>query len=140
MAYLTRDEILSAHDLATETVAVPEWGGEVLVRGLSGRERDGFEASVLEMRGQDTKVNLINLRAKLVAHCVIDAETGRRLFGDADIAALGDKSALALQRVFDVAQRLSGLSRSDVEELAKKSDDGQSVDSGFGSLLLSVPQ
>jgi hypothetical protein len=32
---------------------------------------------------------------------------------------LGEKSAAALQRVFEVGQRLSGLSDDDVEELAK---------------------
>ena len=38
---------------------------------------------------------------------------------DADMEALGEKSAAALQRVFDVARRLSGMSESDVEELTK---------------------
>jgi hypothetical protein len=34
------------------------------------------------------------------------------------VALLGEKSAAALQRVFEVGQRLSGLSDGDVEELA----------------------
>ena len=33
---LTRDAILNAADLKTEAVPVPEWGGDVLVRGLTG--------------------------------------------------------------------------------------------------------
>jgi hypothetical protein len=35
--------------------------------------------------------------------------TGNRLFEDAEITALGRKSALALDRVFAVAQRLNGI-------------------------------
>jgi hypothetical protein len=48
------------------------------------------------------------------------------LFTDEDVAALGQRSAAALERVFDAASRLSGLSAEDMEELAKNSESGQS--------------
>lgn len=123
MAMLTREEILAAVDLAREVVAVPEWGGEVLVQGLSGAERDAFEGSVVMFGNTNGRtgapaMNMDNLRAKLAARCIVD-ETGRRLFEDEDITALGAKSAIALQRVFETAQRLSGLTQADVDELAK---------------------
>ncbi len=129
MTRLTRDEILNAPDLQTEELEVPEWGGAVLVRGMTGRQRDAFEASVVESNGKSTHVNLNNFRAKLVAACLVD-EAGQCLFGAADIVKLGDKSAVALQRIYEVAQRLSGLSSADVDELVKKSENGQSVASG----------
>lgn len=125
MALLTRDAILQAQDLPTVDVEVPEWGGTVRVRALTGAERDAFEQSIVEQRGKSTKMNLANLRAKLVALTVVDEE-GKRLFSDADAKLLGQKSALALNRVFEVAQKLSGLSPEDVEELTKNSEDGQS--------------
>ena len=118
MPFLTRDAILQADDLPMETVSVPEWGGEVLVRGLTGTERDAFEESVLTGKGKQRDVSMQNVRAKLVSRCLVDEE-GERLFSDADVRALGQKSAAALTRVFDVAQRLSGLSPDDVEELEK---------------------
>ena len=128
MALLSREAILAASDLKTEEVAVPEWGGAVLVRGLTGAERDVYEQSVLTGKGKNRDVNLKNARAKLIAMSVID-ESGNRLFNTgADVEALGKKSAAAIQRVFEVAQRLSGLSDSDVEELAGNSS-GQSEDS-----------
>lgn len=117
MALLSRDAILQAQDLPTERVEVPEWGGEVIVRGLTAAERDQFEQSIVEARGKDTRVNLRNIRAKLVALCVVDEE-GKRLFKDEDAELLGRKSAVALNRIFEVAQRLSGLRPEDVEELA----------------------
>lgn len=129
MAILTRDQILQANDIITETVPVPEWGGEVLVRGLSGSERDGFEDATLEQKGKSRRVNLANVRARLCALSIVD-ENGKRMFSDEDVRALGRKSAAALDRVFSAAQRLSGLSDEDVEELAKNSDGGQSEDSG----------
>jgi len=51
------------------------------------------------------------------------------LFTDADVKALGMKSAVALQRVFDVAQRLSGITSDDVDELAKELDENPFEDS-----------
>ena len=40
MAYLDKAAILTADDLGRREVAVPEWGGTVLIRGLTGAERD----------------------------------------------------------------------------------------------------
>lgn len=115
---LTREQILGAKDIRTEEVKVPEWGGSVLVRGLTGAERDRFEESVIEQRGKVTKVKLKDARARLVALSVVDEE-GKRLFSDADVAVLTEKSAAALDRVYAVAARLSGISEEDMEELLK---------------------
>lgn len=113
---LTRDVILAAVDLKTETVPVPEWGGDVEVRGLTGAERDAFEQSLYV----DNKFTASNIRARLVAFCVCD-EKGERVFSDKDAEALGRKSGLALDRVYDVAQRLSGIGKKELEEARKKS-------------------
>lgn len=123
--YLTRDAILQATDLTFEDVQVPEWGGMVRVRGLTGAERDAFEASVVERQGKQSKLNMTNIRARFVALVVVDGE-GKRLFSDADVAALGRKSGVALNRVFEVAQRLSGITETDMSELEKNSAGGQS--------------
>jgi hypothetical protein len=128
---LTRDAILQAQDLPRELVDVPEWGGSVYVRALTGAERDAFETSIVEQRGKSTKMNLKNIRAKLVALTVVDEE-GNRIFSDSDASALGKKSAAALDRVFEVAQRLSGLRPEDVEELSKNFGSDQSEDSISG--------
>lgn len=127
---LTREQILEAQDLQKELVEVPEWGGAVYVRALTGTERDAFEQSMIEMRTvrrgrrEETvrELRLQNLRARLCAMTICD-ENGNRLFTDADIQLLGQKSASALNRVFEVAQRLSGLRDEDVEELVGNSDD-----------------
>lgn len=125
MGLLSREQILGADDVGTEDVEVPEWGGSVRVRGLSGAERDAYEASLVRTRGKNQEVNLQNVRAKLVAWSVID-ENGERLFAQSDVKALGEKSASALDRVWEVARKLSRLSDEDVEELAEGFDDAQS--------------
>jgi len=116
---LTKDVILSVQDIAREQVEVPEWGGHVFVRGMTGEERDSFEASLVERRGKTRELNFKNMRAGLVARCVVD-ENGTRLFTDGDIAKLGQKSASALDRLYEVASRLSGIGEKDVEELVEE--------------------
>src|SRR6266704_1000355 len=116
---LDRERILAVPDITTEAVDVPEWGGAVTVRGLTGDERDDFEATCVKGRGRKTEVNLRNFRAKLVARSCVAADGVSRLFSDEDAAALGKKSGAAINRVFEVAARLSGLTDADMEELAK---------------------
>jgi len=117
MAVLKRDEILQAADIQKEVVSVPEWGGDVYVKGMTGAERDKFESSMVTIRGKDREMNLANIRAKLASMTICD-EAGVRLFKEEDVQALSRKSASALQRIFEVAQRLSGIGDEDVEELA----------------------
>ena len=74
MTYLSRDTILQREDIVTEDVEVPEWSGTVRVRGMSGVERDAFEASLIEQpvangqrkrRNQTaTKSNLANVQGQ----------------------------------------------------------------------------
>src|SRR5512139_3678645 len=103
MSLLTREQILKAADIQTERVAVPEWGGEVLVRGMSGAERDAFEASIVATDGKKTRVEMKNIRARMAALCMVD-ENGKRLFSQADLDELGMKSAAALNRVYEACQ------------------------------------
>ena len=111
---LTRDTILQSDDLPSELVNVPEWGGEIFVRTLTGTERDAFEQSMVQKKN---KPNMQNVRARFAVLTICD-DKGERVFTDADAAELGKKSAAALDRVFAVAQRLNGFSQDDAEDLA----------------------
>jgi hypothetical protein len=119
-SYLGRDAILKAAALKTEDVPVPEWGGSVLVRELRGRERDEWEASLAVQRGRQMVPDVANMRAKLVARCIVDGDL-EPVFSQQDVNALGELSAAALDRVFEVASKLSGLNPDAVEEMAKNS-------------------
>lgn len=142
---LTRDEIQQAKDTQIEPVEVPEWGKDedgspkvVFIRGLTGTDRDDFEMNMIETKGKKTELNLRNLRAKLIVRCAVDSEdpeAAKKLFTIEDVEWLGRKSGMALQRCYAVAQRLSGLSAEDVEELASELGKDQSDGSGSDSLL-----
>jgi len=94
---------------------------------LSGTERDQFEDSIMKVDKRDFQ----GIRAKLVALSVVD-ENGERLFTFEEASKLGEKSARALDRVFAAAQRLSGFTKKDMEELTENLSPGQSDDSTSG--------
>jgi hypothetical protein len=119
--YLNRDQILKADDLPSEEVEVPEWSGTVRVRGLSGKGRDEYWASMTVQRGKTQTLDVANATAKLVARCVV-GEDGEPLFTQNDVHALGERSGAALNRVFEVASRLSGISDDDMDEAGKASE------------------
>lgn len=125
MPTLTREQILKADDLVTEIVDVPEWNGSVIIRTITGIERDQLEASIVTDSGEK---NMDNLRAKLIVLSVVD-EDGKRMFNTVDIVALGGKSAAALSRIFTVAMKLSGFSKEEVEKLTENLSKGQSENS-----------
>ena len=115
---LNKESILALQDIVTEIVEVPEWGGAVKVRGLTAAERDAFEGEVVQRRGNDVKTNTRNMRARMVVMSVVN-EDGSRMFSYHDIELLGEKSARAIDRIFSVAMKLSGLGEKDVAELTE---------------------
>ncbi|PRH79407.1 hypothetical protein C6N75_10005 [Streptomyces solincola] len=128
MGFLTKEQIFAADDLPVEIVHVPEWGGDVRLKMLTAAERDAFEASTVQMRGGKQKQNLANLRARLVALCIVDEE-GRRIFQSGDVTRLGNKSASALQRLFDKCNEMNALSEDDIEELTEGFEETPAEDS-----------
>lgn len=118
---LSRDAILGVNDLQVEKVFVPEWGDEVIIRGLTGEELDAYQGSRRQIRNAGTpqaEVVFIqdNARAGLLVKCIVD-ENGDRIFTDQDAGLLGMKNGKVLDRLYDVATRLSGMSDDEAEEM-----------------------
>lgn len=120
--------ILSRDDTVYEVVPCPEWGVDVTIRSLSATERDKWEEGLMKtvrkMRKGKIKTtrepSYDNIRAKLVAvSACVGLNNSTRIFTDEQANALGMKNAAVLDRLFDVAQRLSAFTEEDVEELTK---------------------
>jgi hypothetical protein len=110
-----RDAILEPTDLTTEEVHVPEWGMTIRVRTITATEREQLYMSIEDSR---TKNEPTNFMARLVAASVVD-ETGNKIFQMTDAVRIGNKSGSAVNRIADVAIRLSGIGQAQVEELRK---------------------
>lgn len=113
---LTREDILGADDLKVEAVLVEDWKqGTVYVHTLTGNERDAWEERCTNQK--KNRINIRMLKAKLVIASCFD-EAGKKLFVETDAEVLNDKSAKCIDQLFAVAQRLSGLSTKEAEEIA----------------------
>jgi len=115
---LSREDILKAEDRRIEVVEVPEWGGSVRVRSMTGAERDQFEGEVLDIRRGGVELKRANFRARLVVRTVV-GDDDKPMFSPGDLEALGAKSAAALDRVIAIAMRLNGLEPGALEVAAK---------------------
>jgi len=118
MTVLSKDAIKQATDFKVEKVSVPEWGGDVYLKTLSGTERDAFEEGYAEQK-------MKNFRARFLVLTLCD-ESGERMFSDDEAADLGGKSAVVLNRLFDAAWALNAFRTEDVDALGNDSASDQS--------------
>lgn len=118
MPLLSKSQILAPEELPWEEVEVPEWGGSVRVRVMTGMEKDAWEASIYRMKGSDVELNQDNFRASLISRCLCD-ENGPMEFSPLEILELGQKSSVALDRVFQAAKRINRIDKKDQDELTK---------------------
>ena len=125
---LSRESIFSASDIETEEVYVPEWKGSVFVRGLTAGQREKWLNVSITLKGKNQEVSTNNAKARLVVMAIVDGD-GKLLFTEADILKLGQKSAVAIDRIYEVAARLSGISDGDPEDIAKNFASDQADDS-----------
>lgn len=133
---MTRDQILATPRAGYADVDlsdIPGWGS-VRIKDLTGNERDRIEAScVVERLVTDSKgkrkikkdTSIEGLRAKFVAACAVD-ENGAPLFSEADVKALGDLNARALDRIFTAIQERNGLRAEDMDVFVENFSEGQS--------------
>lgn len=113
---LDRKSILAVNDLVIEPVEVPEWGGQVNVRLMSGAGREIFESLVSEAKEEGKP----NIRA-ILAICTVCDDAGKLLFTKEDVSAVASRSWKALDRIFDVSRKLNGIGASEVKDAEKNS-------------------
>lgn len=112
MAVSLAERILSAQDLAEETLEVPEWGVTLLVRGMTGAQRSAFyraSGGNVAGNGGPPQVNVDGSMAFILEACVYDPETGGAVFTPEQAAAALRKSGAVIDRVTTLALKLSGL-------------------------------
>lgn len=141
MAFLTAEQILVADDVKTEVVSVPEWGGEVRVRGAMANEMDEYEQTLVTTKFVDDKAEVVsnsaNAKARLVVKLIVDGN-GNRIFNDSQAEDIGRKSHAAVNRLFQKIQELSGRTRKAQGGLEKNLGGGPTTSSGTPSSVISA--
>lgn len=140
MNALSREALLGAIGCPEEPVAVVGLKAVVVMKGLTGEALDEYHQAITVGKGNKRDVNMSNLRTKLLVRtihvAVPDGKSfvaGARMFGDDDAAALGKIRGDVIGQLFPIAQRLSGLSDEEVEELGKPSTTTNSGTSSSSS-------
>lgn len=122
MAVLTKDDILKLVQFVPHEVSVPGVEGTFLLRAMSSRQRDQYEASTLDENGNvDVSRFTHNMRANLVAQCLVDSN-GELLFPNGGAEELGNLPASIMAPLFEKAQVINGMVNKDedVEDALKK--------------------
>jgi hypothetical protein len=96
---------------------------------MTGADRDSWELSMLNADG-GVDFQGFN-RAALVSRCIVD-ENFEKIFKTPDqVSKLAQKSAVVLDRLFDICQELNGITDDDLDELEKNSVTVLNEDSGL---------
>lgn len=119
-----KERILSSKDLKKEKVLTPEWEKVpfVFVTEMRADDRDDFDQYIFEMRSKldPKKREYPHIRAALAVATIVD-EKGERIFSFDDVEAVGNKSGIVLDRIFDASNRLNKIFGSERENAEKKS-------------------
>lgn len=119
---LTLQEIIAAQDRTPVEVEVPEWGGAVYVVGMSGDDRDRFDSTwgaKLSASNEDGPIDMAGLRALVVSKTLCDADGVLLIKRESEVTQLGRKSSAALDKIFSLACKLSGIDLGDDDDMVK---------------------
>jgi len=111
-----REKILACDDTLKQLVEIPEWGVELEVRSITGRQRNEVYEGATNSQG---KVDLTMVYANLLMSAVFDPKTGKPVFRKGDGKELMGKVGSAIERLLEVAQRLGGIGGRAIEEAEK---------------------
>lgn len=131
---LTKEALQAAakEPLPIEPFTIPELNLDGWMIGLSGTERDAWEKSLVIVRKGNVIPNTDNVRARFLVRVLCD-ENRKRLLSDADADWLGNLPAAVLAPLYEQAQRLSKMTKEDLDELGKGSAPEAGNDSSSNS-------
>ena len=136
MTLLNFDDIVDSQDKEYQDVDVPEWGGTVRIATMSGEDRDRWELSMMQADDSSERGFKLNFdaysRVRLVAMCLVDDNFNRIFVTKEQIERLSQKSGKVMDLLYDVAQRVNGITDEDIDDLEKNSESAQNGDSGLG--------
>jgi len=102
-----RDKILATEDIESETINVPSWGVDLLIKGMSAGERVLLMQNAYDAKTE--QVNMSKVYPDVVVSCAHDPETGEPVFTKNDKEAILGKSSAAIEIIANAGLRLSGI-------------------------------
>ena len=109
MAFLTLDQIKTADDIKQNIVEIPEWGGDVKIKCMSGRLRNNLEQKVASNAPHG------DIKMLVITSCCL-GEDGNPLFTPADKKWLVEKASSPIETLFVEICKISGMGKEAFEE------------------------
>ena len=148
MAFLNKEDILQAEDLHAEKILVPEWPkdgqpGELYLRTLSGLEKEEWQKETTVTKQYHDRTGELHVettiirelfRAKLLSRVMVNQDGERLFVNHDDLIGLSGKSAAVIERLFDKALEMNGMTKKEVDEIEKNSEATNEDGSPSGSL------
>lgn len=114
---LSKKAIFAAKDNDTHEVPVPEWGGSILLRSMTGTQRNNYEYWA-HLQSKAKSPDYRGIRERLIICCAVD-ESGEALFTEGDLSELAAKNSEVIDRLHEQCQKLCGMDDNAVEDAAK---------------------
>lgn len=115
------EQVLAACDLPLESIDLPLWGptGTFFVRRFSLADREQWELECYE-RSQKTQgpASALGIKAFIVTLGLVDKD-GNRIFTTEQADAVAQKSAEMVSTASAAISKHNGLTKDDIEDLAK---------------------
>ena len=128
---INRDQALKADDLRRDKVEIPEWGGDLYVREITGAESLVFDSWMAENK-DNKKVLGVGWHPIMVMLCACD-DKGKRIFQDDDLELLKGKNKVVISRIAEKAIKINKMGADEIEEETKNSSGKASSVSAIGS-------
>lgn len=133
-AMLTAEVISKARDIKEQELEIKEWGGSVVVRGLTSLDHERLTSSCTEGPIGDRQFNMVGYQAKvamLSAYDGFEKDGGKRIFEKSHISMLMEKASGPVAAVATLAHELSGIGKGAVEKAQANLKKTPSADSLF---------
>lgn len=133
-AILTAELVSKAQDIKEQELEIEEWGGTVIVRGLSIVDHERLTSSCTEGPIGERQFNMVGYQPKVAILCSYDGfakDGGKRIFGKEHLAMLMEKASGPVAAVATLAHELSGIGKDAVKKAQENLKKTPSADSLF---------
>ena len=115
---MNRDEILAADDMQIQTVVIPEWGGPVYMRTLSGAAARHVQKIASD--SVEGTADEIDVAVALLVRCICAGpDDGTLVFTPEDGPAVAEKSVAVINRLSKIAMRQNHMDADSQEATAE---------------------
>jgi hypothetical protein len=123
----SRADFLAPDERRFKVVTLPVSGKRFRIRSLFEGEKEAYEASLCNAKGDVTKDTILGARRRLIALCLCDGK-GERLLTDADVDGIKIKNSADMEYLQKECQTHVGFKQGDIEALVKNSESVPAAD------------